>query len=116
MASQVPATATSNSTALSATERASLLKKNYPPDLIARIEQRLGQPGPAQPMASHAVSPLTEPRVNVGAEQVGRQGGLTKESVRQVTGPVLDEARGEASPILPKEALTNIIDDMRKQP
>ena len=60
--------------------------------------------------------PLKGPRIEVGAQKVGRQVGMTKEEVRKATGPVLDEAVGEASPILPKKALTSIIDTMKAIP
>lgn len=59
---------------------------------------------------------LQEPRVQTGAQNVGRQVGLTKEEVRKVAGPVLDEALGDASPILPKKALQGIIDKMKSLP
>ncbi len=67
-----------------------------------------------QPMASHAAqsSPLRQPRIEQGAERVGRAEGLTKEHVRQQTGPVLDETVGDASPILPEKTLRQIIDKM----
>ena len=61
-------------------------------------------------------SPLQVPRIEVGAQKVGRQIGMTKEQVRQEAGPVLDETRGEASPILPKKALSSIIDTMKALP
>lgn len=61
-------------------------------------------------------SPLKAPRIEQGAERVGRGQGLTKEQVRQQAGPVLGEAVGEASPILPKQALSNIIDTMKAMP
>ena len=55
-------------------------------------------------------------RVQIGAERTGRPLGLTKEQVRRETGPVLDEAIGEASPVLPKKALQSVIDTMRAMP
>lgn len=61
-------------------------------------------------------SPLQVPRIEVGAQKVGREVGMTKEQVRQEAGPVLDETRGEASPILPKKALSSIIDTMKALP
>jgi hypothetical protein len=71
------------------------------PNIVAEAEQ----------MRQRAA--LKGPRIRTGAERVGREAGMTKEAVREVTGPVLDEAVGEASPILPKQALTKIIDDMK---
>jgi len=66
--------------------------------------------------AAKAVSPLQAPRIQVGAQRVGRDVGLTKEEVRRQAGPVLDEVLGEASPILPQEPLKNIIDTMKALP
>lgn len=63
-----------------------------------------------------AVSPLRVPRIEEGAQKVGRAAGMTKEEVRVATGPVLGEAVGEASPILPKKALQSIIDKMKSLP
>ena len=62
------------------------------------------------------LSPLQAPRIQVGAQRVGRDVGLTKEEVRRQAGPVLDEVLGEASPILPQEPLKNIIDTMKALP
>lgn len=67
-------------------------------------------------LEKNAASPLQAPRIQVGAQNVGRQVGMTKEEVRRVAGPVLDEALGEASPILPKKAFQNIIDTMKDMP
>ena len=61
-------------------------------------------------------SPLRAPRIEVGAQAVARASGGTKEAVRKATGPVLDEALGEASPILPTKALRSIIDTMKAMP
>lgn len=62
------------------------------------------------------VSPLQEPRVQSGAERVGRQTGLTKEQVRQQTAPILGEQPGEASPIFPREVLGRIVDAVKALP
>lgn len=78
----------------------------------------------AKPAAARAVAPkavpaevpMRGPRIEVGAQRVGREAGLSKEEVRKATGPVLDEELGEASPILPKKALQSIIDTMKKLP
>jgi hypothetical protein len=59
---------------------------------------------------------LSRPRMDIGAEKVGRAEGMTTDEVRQAAGPVLDEAPGQASPILPEKALQNIIDKMRSLP
>lgn len=61
-------------------------------------------------------TPMRGPRVQVGAEVVGRQQGLPKEAVRQQTGPILGEAPGEASPVLPKQPLGRIIDTLKAMP
>lgn len=61
-------------------------------------------------------SPMQQPRVQVGAQKVGRTEGLTKEQVRMQTDPILNEAKGEASPILPQGALTRIIDTIKALP
>lgn len=63
-----------------------------------------------------AASPLRVPRIEQGAQKVGRAAGMTKEEVRVATGPVLGEAVGEASPVLPKKALQSIIDTMKAMP
>lgn len=59
---------------------------------------------------------MRQPRVQIGAERVGRTAGLTKEEVRQQTGPIMGETLGEASPILPQEPLKRIIDTMKAMP
>jgi len=56
---------------------------------------------------------LKVPREASGARRVGREVGMTQDQVRAAAGPVLDEAVGAASPILPKEVLKQIIDKMR---
>jgi hypothetical protein len=67
---------------------------------------------PDEPVASA----MQQPRVDVGAERVGRAQGLSKEQVRAQTAPILGEAQGAASPILPQKALNNIIDAMKALP
>jgi hypothetical protein len=79
---------------------------------------------PAPPAAPPAVTgpnptpppPLQTPRVEIGAEQAGRQAGLSKEEVRAATEPILGEAPGAASPILPEGALKRIIDTLKAMP
>ena len=56
------------------------------------------------------------PRVEIGAERVGRASGMTKEQVRRQTGPVLNEALGEASPIIPRKILADIADKIKTLP
>lgn len=63
-----------------------------------------------------APNALQGPRIAVGAQNVARATGMTKEAVRRAAGPVLGEAVGEASPILPKQALQGIIDKMKSIP
>lgn len=62
------------------------------------------------------MSPLQEPRVQSGAERVGRATGLTKEQVRQQTSPILGEQPGEASPIFPRDVLGRIVDTVKALP
>lgn len=69
---------------------------------------------PTQPIQT--TSPLRGSRVDIGAERVGRAAGLSKEAVRQQTGPVLGEEPGTASPILPQKSLNQIIDTMKALP
>jgi hypothetical protein len=59
---------------------------------------------------------LQASRTARGAERVGKTVGKTTEQVRSEAGPVLDEALGEASPIMPRQALQSIVDTMRKMP
>lgn len=66
--------------------------------------------------AEGTVSPLQAPRIQVGAQKVGRDVGMTKEQVRQAAGPVVGETRGEASPIIPAKAWERIVDDMKALP
>jgi hypothetical protein len=70
----------------------------------------------ASQIAKEADSALRVDRIQRGAEKAGMPVGMTKEAVRKEVGPVLDEALGEASPILPKKALQRIIDDMKALP
>ena len=72
-----------------------------------------------KPFANQPPTPessMRGPRVEVGAERVGRAAGLTKEEVRQQTGPIVGEDLGEASPILPSDPLKRIIDTMKAMP
>jgi YD repeat-containing protein len=101
---------------LSAAERAALAKQGYTPDLIEKIAQQETTQRPVRGQLRASESPLQQPRVAVGAEQVGRTQGLTKEQVRQQTAPILGEAQGEASPILPREALGRIVDTVKALP
>jgi hypothetical protein len=59
---------------------------------------------------------LRVPRIEVGAQRVGRQVGMSKEEVRQAAGPVLNEARGAASPIFPRKTLNDIVDKIQTIP
>lgn len=115
-----PAAAAAQPTgALSAADRATLVRQGYPEQAIAKIEAQMGSaPTPAVSHAptAPAAPQMRGPRIQIGAEKVGRQAGMTKEAVREATGPVLDEAAGQASPILPKDALSNIIDKLKSLP
>lgn len=66
--------------------------------------------------AAGSTSPLRQPRLEVGAEKVGKGVGLSKEEVRVQTGPRLDEALGEASPILPDVPFKKIVDTLKALP
>jgi len=89
-------------------------KPGPPPTPPDQLEETLRQSLNALSIAKP--SGLQVPRIQIGAQNVGRQVGMTKEAVRQAAGPVLDEALGEASPILPKQALQSIINTMRSIP
>jgi hypothetical protein len=127
--------------AISPVERTALLKQGYTPQMIDSFEQQLSAKTPTvtrgtlRPMPTEAPtrppiqadasslpetpatpSPLQQPRVDVGAEKVGRGAGLTKEQVRQQTAPILGEQPGEASPILPEQALGRIVDTLKQMP
>jgi hypothetical protein len=122
------------------TEEALTVLRTLNPEQVAAVSEQLGVPAaasartPPQDLAaalqnarrkeelraalnrSQPQSPLQGPRIQIGAQRVGKGVGMTKEQVRQVAGPVLDEAQGEASPILPKQAFQNIIDTMKDMP
>jgi hypothetical protein len=59
---------------------------------------------------------LAASRKAIGAERVGRTIGKTKEQVRMEAGPVLNEALGEASRLMPENKLKDVIDGMKKLP
>lgn len=61
-------------------------------------------------------SPLRAPRIEVGAERVGKASGMSKEEVRTLTGPVVGEAVGAASPVFPQKAFDTIYAKMRAMP
>lgn len=73
---------------------------------------------PIAPMAAHTppASPLQQPRVDVGAEDVGRGLGKTKEQVRGMTDPLFGENKGEASPILPQETFDRVFAKLKDLP
>ena len=66
--------------------------------------------------AGLAESALKGPRVQEGAQRVGKTVGMTKEEVRTATGPLLGEKLGEASPIIPKEPWARIVETMKALP
>lgn len=86
-----------------------------PPAGAADIVDRMAG-GADLPSKGNGLHPLTSPRVDVGAEVVGRQNGLTKQAVREATGPILGEAHGEASPVFPEKPLQRMIDTMKALP
>jgi hypothetical protein len=59
---------------------------------------------------------LQPERIQVGAQKLGRQVGLTKEQVRMEAGPVLNEAQGEASPLLPLKVYKDIAEKIKTLP
>lgn len=63
-----------------------------------------------------AAGSLQPERIEIGAQKLGRKVGMTKEQVRMEAGPVLDEARGEASPLLPKQAYASIAEKIKTLP
>jgi hypothetical protein len=117
--------------AFSASELADLQKRGFAPETIQRMAQSpfkriaaetapalepTAPPNAADVPFTQPAHPLQAPRMETGAERVGKPLGMTKEQVREVAGPVLGETPGSASPILPKQALQKIIDDMRALP
>lgn len=66
--------------------------------------------------AAELQSALKAPRVQVGAQAVGKELSLSKEAVREMTGPVVGEARGAASPVFPQKAFDEIYDKMLAMP
>lgn len=82
-----------------------------PPDQVEEALRRSIEAAKAK-----AASPLQVPRVQVGAQKVGKPLGLTKEQVRMETGPILGEKLGEASPIIPKEPWERIVETMKALP
>lgn len=104
---------------LSQAERELLAKQGIN---VARVEEAL-QAQASKPVASHTptaqpvtASPLQQPRIEVGAERVGRSAGMTKEEVRKATGPILGEAPGEASPVLPDKPFAAMLDKLHSLP
>lgn len=61
-------------------------------------------------------SPLKAPRIEVGAERVGKATGMTKEEVRTLTGPIVGESVGAASPVFPQKAFDAIYAKMKAMP
>lgn len=122
MASHAPTGAIRTTAQPSMMESAELRAKQILPDVppaSGRVPTGHGsQPDnlletlPDEPVASA----MQQPRVDVGAERVGRANGMSTEQVRAQTAPILGEAQGAASPILPEKALQSIIDKMRTLP
>jgi hypothetical protein len=81
-----------------------------PKDGNKMVQMVLGTPAKA------AASPLRGPRIEVGAERVGKGLGLTKEEVRRQTGPIVGEAVGAASPVFPQKAFDAIYEKMIAMP
>lgn len=85
-------------------------------DVLRRSVEAAKAAKAAKAAGGVAESPLRKPRLEVGAQRVGKGVGMTKEEVRLATGPRLDETLGEASPILPDVPLQKIIDTMKALP
>lgn len=83
-----------------------------PPSELEKALQQTLESVKAKP----AQSSLQGPRLQIGAERVGKPLGMTKEEVRLQAGPRLDEALGEASPILPDVPFGKIIDTLKALP
>lgn len=68
----------------------------------------------AKPENQAILQRLTNPRVDIGAEAVGRQQGMTKQAVRDTTGPIRGEAQGAAAgmPSDPKDRIVQRLIDM----
>lgn len=75
-----------------------------------------GKGTPLLEEALDTASGLKGPRIQEGAQRVGKGIGMTKEEVRTATGPLLGEKLGEASPIIPKEPWTRIVETMKALP
>lgn len=91
-----------------------------PAEPVAAAEEPVALPESWKPFADakapaqrHLVDPQ---RIDIGAEKVGRAHGMTKQEVRNIATPVVGEAQGEASPILPEEPLKRIIDTLKGLP
>lgn len=95
---------------ISAADKAAMMRRGYRPETIAALER---QQIAAAAKTAPPESPLQQPRVESGAERVGRAQGLTKEQVRAQTQPILGEAQGEASHVVPENTLDTFIAKMR---
>jgi hypothetical protein len=88
--------------------------------LDAMKAKKAGAVAPAENLGTLAAGKpsgaLQPERVQIGAERVGKPLGMTKEQVRMEAGPVLNEARGEASPLLPKQAYASIAEKIKALP
>ena len=134
-------TASTAASALSDADKA-LIAKKYPGLDPGKVERQLSQMGPLQPInqqrppntasqmqpialqqAIHGTpdvasvpngGSLHQPRVEIGAERVGRQSGLSKQAVRDTTGPIRGEAQGAAAgmPNKPMDRIVQTLIDM----
>lgn len=117
---QAAPVSSSATTSLSDADRA-LLAKKYPGLDPAKVDQQLRTAPTDRPpitvspeSAMQPDSPLQQPRAQVGAEQVGRQNGLTTQQVRDTTGPIRGEAPGAAAgmPSRPMDRIVQKLIDM----
>jgi len=84
--------------------------------LLARGQAQPGTAGATALAPAAEASPLQAPRIEIGAQNVGRAVGMKKEQVRTAAGPVLDEALGAASPVLPRKAIASIAEKIKTLP
>lgn len=103
---------------IAALERAQQAPQKAPPGMMRGPLQPTGRPpitvSPESAMQPPADSPLLQPRVDIGAEKVGRMNGLSKIDVRNQTGPIRGETAGEAAgmPAKPRERILDKLIDM----
>ncbi len=130
----MPAPAAPVPGSLTAAEKANLLRTLKTPDAVQRLEQQLianaakkapvagvdganaaarAEQEAAGPARAQVDPALQASRLATGAERVGAPLGLSKDAIRAQTAPILGEAQGAASPVVPENILGQFIDKMR---